>query len=138
MHILKHSDKICLSHWIIASKKLTACHFTHIGVIAESSKGTPVNCSDSTDIVPGNRNTNAKSLWSQRKVPWSIHFQAKGELRGKWSWKGKKKKKRCPHTMPPKNSHNYYTYIETTSWVSYYSNKLKNKSLYIYMYRYMK
>lgn len=35
---------------------------SHIGVIAESSKGTPVNCSDSTDMVPGNRNTNAKSL----------------------------------------------------------------------------
>lgn len=47
--------------------------------------------------------------------------------------KGEKKKKKMSTHYASQKGYNYYTYIETTSWVSYYSNKLKNKSLYIYV-----
>lgn len=35
---------------------------SHIGVIAESSTGTPVICSDSGAVIPGKRRTKANNL----------------------------------------------------------------------------
>lgn len=71
---------------------------SHIGVMGESSGGTPPTGSGSTEAFPGMRSTRANRRWSQRKGSLVSSLPGNGVVRGKWSWKQKNKfikKKTC-------------------------------------------
>lgn len=58
---------------------------SHIGVIGESSGGTPPRGSGSTEALPGMRNTRANRRWSQRKGSLVSSLPGSGVVRGRWS-----------------------------------------------------
>lgn len=59
---------------------------SHIGVIGESSGGTPPRGSGSTEALPGMRNTRANRRWSQRKGSLVSSLPGSGVVSGRWSW----------------------------------------------------
>lgn len=60
---------------------------SHMGVIGESSDGTPPRGSGSTEALPGIRSTRANRRWSQRKGSFVSSLPGSGVVRGRWSWK---------------------------------------------------
>lgn len=67
---------------------------SHMGVMGESSDGTPPRGSGSTDALPGIRNTRANRRWSQRKGSLVSSLPGSGVVRGRWSWKRKREKQK--------------------------------------------
>lgn len=59
---------------------------SHMGVMGESSDGTPPRGSGSTEALPGIRNTRANRRWSQRKGSLVSSLPGSGVVRGRWSW----------------------------------------------------
>lgn len=57
-----------------------------MGVMGESSDGTPPRGSGSTEALPGIRNTRANRRWSQRKGSLVSSLPGSGVVRGRWSW----------------------------------------------------
>ena len=60
-----------------------------MGVMAESSGGTPPRGSGSTEACPGMRSTRENSLWSHRKGSLVSSLPGRGVVRGRCSWKRK-------------------------------------------------
>lgn len=65
---------------------------SHMGVMGESSDGTPPRGSGSTEALPGIRNTRANRRWSQRKGSLVSSLPGSGVVRGRWSWRREKKR----------------------------------------------
>lgn len=58
---------------------------SHMGVMGESSGGTPPRGSGSTDALPGIRSTRANRRWSQRKGSLVSSLPGSGVVRGRCS-----------------------------------------------------
>lgn len=56
-----------------------------MGVMGESSDGTPPTGSGSTDAWPGIRSTSANRRWSQRKGSLVSSLPGRGVVKGRWS-----------------------------------------------------
>lgn len=61
-----------------------------MGVMGESSGGTPPRGSGSTEALPGIRSTRANRRWSQRKGSLVSSLPGSGVVRGRWSWTGQR------------------------------------------------
>lgn len=60
---------------------------SHMGVMGESSGGTPPRGSGSTEALPAMRNTKANRRWSQRNGSLVSSLPGSGVFRGRCSWK---------------------------------------------------
>lgn len=94
-----------------------------MGVIGESSGGTPPRGSGSTEALPGMRSTRANRRWSQRKGSLVSSLPANGEFKGRWSYTTRQRKKRIMWKLPQAT---ICTVLQTLAFVLLYS---PNKSV---------